>query len=625
MPFIIPHDEPFGETRATLLTRSSPRKDAHTMTDAPLWHRRFTAPRVDQVDWASAAPDRVGVVSNESGSSQAWAWDLSTGARRRASGGGVGAEEVHLTPDGEGVVWWLDPNGDERGRWMVTPFGGGEARPLFDVPDGWAMGLSMVSGAAAFGLADDETYAIFVQHVDGAPRAIYRHASPAGVGSEWPTGPGGLSADAALLAIRHAEESDIARPAVRILDARTGETVGEVVDEGLRTEPVGWSPVPGDQRLVLIRERDDVERPWLWDLASGALEELPVGLPGAVFLEDWYPDGSAVLLRHAHEARDQLVRLELATAAVTELTPLDGTISNARIRPDGEVWFRIQRGTHAPRIIDLAGAEVLSIGGESPPAGRPFEAVWFENPRGDRIQGWLIRPEGEGPFPTVVSVHGGPEYHNTDAFDPRRQAFVDQGFAVLLVNYRGSTGYGTAFRQSLQGNIGFPESEDIVAGLDHLIASGVTDPDRVAIEGWSWGGYLATLNAGRHPDRWKAVIAGIPVGDYVAAHYECAPALRAWDLATLGGSPMDLPDLYAERNPMTYVGDVRAPVLMIAGDHDSRCPLGQVMVYAHALRARGREVEVHLYPGGHHANDVDEQIAHVELMLDFLRRHLGTG
>ena len=242
----------------------------------------------------------------------------------------------------------------------------------------------------------------------------------------------------------------------------------------------------------------------------------------------------------------------------------------------------------------------------------------------DRIQGWLIRPEGEGPFPTVVSVHGGPEYHNTDAFDPRRQAFVDHGFAVLLVNYRGSTGYGTAFRQSLQGNIGFPESEDIVAGLDHLIASGVTDPDRVAIEGWSWGGYLATLNAGRHPDRWKAVIAGIPVGDYVAAHYECAPALRAWDLATLGGSPMDLPELYAERNPMTYVGDVRAPVLMIAGDHDSRCPLGQVMVYAHALRARGREVDVHLYPGGHHANDVDEQIAHVELMLDFLRRHLGT-
>jgi dienelactone hydrolase len=595
------------------------------MTDAPLWHRRFTAPRIDQVDWSDAAPDLVGVVSNEDGSSQAWAWDLDTGSRRRVSDGGVGAEEVHLTPDGHGVVWWLDPNGDERGRWMVTPFGGGEARALFEVDDGWAMGLSMVAGAAAFGLADDEAYSVFVQHGDEPPRAIYRHEQPAAVGREWPNGAGGLSADATLLAIRHAERSDIARPAVRIVDARAGETVGEVSDEGLRAEPAAWSPRRGDQRLVVTRELDGAERPWLWDLASGSLDELAIGLPGAVFLEGWYPDASALLLRRSHQARDQLVRLDVATGDVTELTPLDGTISNARARPDGEIWFRIERGVHAPKIVELSGREVLSLGGDDAPAGRPFEAVWFENPQGDRIQGWLIRPEGEGPFPTLVSVHGGPEYHNTDAYEPRRQAFVDHGYAVLLVNYRGSTGYGTAFRQSLQGNIGFPESEDIVAGLDHLIASGVTDPDRVAIEGWSWGGYLATLNAGRHPDRWRAVIAGIPVGDYVAAHYECAPALRAWDLATLGGSPMELPDLYAERNPMTYVDDVRAPVLMIAGEHDSRCPLGQVMVYAHALRARGREVDVHLYPGGHHANDVDEQIAHVQLMLDFLGRHLGIG
>jgi len=595
------------------------------MTDAPLWHRRFTTPRIDQVDWSDAAPDHVGIVSNEDGSSQAWRWDLTSGSRQRVSAGGVGAEEVHMTPDGQGVVWWLDPNGDERGRWMVSPFVGGEARALFEVDDGWAMGLSMVAGAAAFGLADDDTYGIFVRHGDEAPREIYRHVRPAAVGREWPNGSGGLSADATLVAIRHAERSDIARPAVRIVDAQTGEAVGEVFDEGLRTEPAGWSPLRGDQRLVVIREVDGAERPSLWDVASGSLDELAVGLPGAVFLEDWYPDASALLLRHSHEARDQLVRLDLATSEVTELTPLDGTISNSRVRPDGEVWFRIERGVHAPKIVDLGGREALRLSGDAAPEGRPFEALWFENPRGDRIQGWLIRPEGEGPFPTVVSVHGGPEYHNTDAYEPRRQAFVDRGYAVLLVNYRGSTGYGTAFRQSLQGNIGFPESEDIVAGLDHLVAAGVTDADRVAIEGWSWGGYLATLNAGRHPDRWKAVIAGIPVGDYVAAHYECAPALRAWDLATLGGSPMDLPDLYAERNPMTYVDDVRAPVLMIAGEHDSRCPIGQVMVYAHALRARGREVDVHLYPGGHHTNDIDEQIAHVQLMLDFLERHLGAG
>jgi dipeptidyl aminopeptidase/acylaminoacyl peptidase len=113
------------------------------------------------------------------------------------------------------------------------------------------------------------------------------------------------------------------------------------------------------------------------------------------------------------------------------------------------------------------------------------------------------------------------------------------------------------------------------------------------------------------------------VGDYVAAHYECAPALRAWDVATLGGSPMDLPGLYRERNPMTYVDRVRAPMLMIAGEHDSRCPLGQVMVYAHALRARDHEVQVHLYGAGHHATAIEEQIAHTRMTVDFFRRHLA--
>jgi dipeptidyl aminopeptidase/acylaminoacyl peptidase len=93
----------------------------------------------------------------------------------------------------------------------------------------------------------------------------------------------------------------------------------------------------------------------------------------------------------------------------------------------------------------------------------------------------------------------------------------------------------------------------------------------------------------------------------------------------MGGTPMQVPELFHERNPMTYVERVRAPMLIIAGEHDSRCPIGQVMTYAHALRVRGREIEVHLYPGGHHANDVEEQVRHTELMLGFMHRLSRRG
>jgi dipeptidyl aminopeptidase/acylaminoacyl peptidase len=594
------------------------------MTDMPAWKHRYLAPRIDDVTWASQRPDRLGVVSTESGSSQAWAWDLSNGERRQASAEGVGAEEVHVLPDGSGVVWWLDPVGDERGRWLVTPFQGGEPRPLLSgVPDGWATGLSLVGGTIALGLATDDDYRVFVS-ADGEPaRELYRHAQPAGVGREYPSGTGGLSADGALVCIRHAERGDIERTALRVLDVRTGATVGDQLDEGLALTAAGWSPVAGDRRLVVSQELSGIERPAIWDLETGTREAVALpALPGPVTWCDWWHDASAVLLHHEFAGSQQLLRADLATGDVTTLLDEPGTISVAAVRSDGEVWFRKDAGATHPVIRDLGGREVLSLGTDRAPAGRPYVPISFSNPDGEEIHGFVITPEGAPPFPAVVHVHGGPNWQDRDEFDPDVQAFVDAGYAVLLVNYRGSTGRDTAFRERLRGDIGFPESKDILAGLDHVVAQGLVDPDRVILEGWSWGGYLALLNAGLHPDRWRAVLGGIPVGDSVAAHYECAPPLRAWDIATMGGSPMEVPDLFRERNPMTYVDRVRAPVLLIAGEHDSRCPLGQVMVYAHALRARRHPVEVYLYEAGHHTNDVGEQIRHMELALAFFARHV---
>ena len=114
---------------------------------APGWTLRFTHPSVEQVAWASAAPDRAAAVTTEDGSTQAWAWDVRADERRRVSTGSVGAEEAHILPDGSGVVWWYDEIGNERGRWMLTPFEGGEARPLFrGSHDEWMMGLSLIDG-----------------------------------------------------------------------------------------------------------------------------------------------------------------------------------------------------------------------------------------------------------------------------------------------------------------------------------------------------------------------------------------------------------------------------------------------------------------------------------------------
>ena len=241
----------------------------------PAWRRGFTAPEIGSVRWSPARPGRLAVVSSEGGVIGAWAWDLSTGERRSVSEGSVGAEEALVTPDGSAVVWWLDPLGDERGRWMATPFDGGDARPLLPgVDDAWCAGVSMVPGAIAAGLSTDEEYVVVAAHDGAAPRVVYRHARPAGVGREWPQGEGGLSADGHLLCIRHAEQSDIAHPAVRVIDLATGVAVGEILDPDRTIAPIAWSPLAGDGRLVVVREIGERLRPWLWDLATGEIRPL---------------------------------------------------------------------------------------------------------------------------------------------------------------------------------------------------------------------------------------------------------------------------------------------------------------------------------------------------------------
>jgi len=233
----------------------------------------------------------------------------------------------------------------------------------------------------------------------------------------------------------------------------------------------------------------------------------------------------------------------------------------------------------------------------------------------------VVTPEGDGPHPTVMNIHGGPEWHERDRFDAETQAFVDSGYAVALVNYRGSTGYGTAFREALIQRVCLTESEDILACLDALISDGTTDPSHVYWNGWSWGGCLACFHAGAHSDRFRALFAGIPAGDFVAAHWASAPELQAWDQAVHGGSPDEAPDSFRQSNPMTYVDGVTAPILIIAGEHDPRCPIEGITPWVEAVRANGVEVEMHTYTAGHHANDMHQQVQHMQWVLDFFARN----
>ena len=591
----------------------------------PLWQARFRAPIVGFPTWSVHAPDRLVYTSSESGVYQLHSWDRQTGERRQITNEPVGLIAGEVTPDGEWVVWHRDITGDESGVWVAAPFTGGAAEPLVDgLPEGWNGGLAIGRRRTVTALSDRDGFSLFAAEADGVPRKLSSSEESIELGGAGAlmAGPdqGALSADESLLAIEHSEHGDQIHPALRILDARTGAVVADLRDEGRALCAFAWSPIPGDPRLAIGHERRGERAPAIWNVETGEIVDLPLPWDRLTEVADWWPDASALLLFELRDGRNYLHRFDLATGVVEPLPIETGSLTGARVRPDGKVWYRLQRGEHPGVVFEMGRDEPILAPPAGAPPGRPYVPWTYANPDGERVHGWLVEPEGPKPWPTFMLVHGGPTSVDLDSWSPLVQAIADMGFCVAMLNYRGSIGFGAAWRDALIGNIGWPEVEDIVAGHDDLLAKGIADPTRSVIGGWSWGGFLTLLTHGMHPDRFIAGVAGVPVADYISAYADESPLLQAYDRALLGGAPVDVPQLMQERSPIQYVDNVRAPLLITAGENDSRCPLPQILNYVERLKARNHPHQLYLFGTGHSSFDVDERIRQLGVVLDFLSK-----
>ncbi|MCM2420193.1 prolyl oligopeptidase family serine peptidase [Streptomyces sp. RKAG293] len=584
----------------------------------PEWEKRFRAPRVGLPEWAEDAPQRCLFVSNATGTYELYAWDRTTGERRQATDRPNGTTEGTLSRDGEWVWWFSDTDGDEFGVWMRQPFGGGEdepATPGLDAsyPAGLALGAD---GTIVIGRStDDEGTSVHVVRPGAAPVEIYRHAESAGVGD--------LSEDGTLLVIEHTEHGDAMHGALRVVRL-DGSTVAELDDsrggtEELGLDCLGFAPVAGDTRLLVGHQRAGRWLPMVWDVTTGEETALAIDLPGDVSAE-WYPDGSALLVVHSYQARSEMFRYDLAAGVLLRLETPQGTVSNATARPDGSVEYLWSSAQLPPVVRSTTGGIVLEAPGLKAPDSVPVEDVWVDGPGGP-VHALVQKPEGDGPFPTVFEVHGGPAWHDSDAFAAGPAAWVDHGFAVVRLNYRGSTGYGREWTDALKHRVGLIELEDVAAVREWAVGSGLADPAKLVLSGGSWGGYLTLLGLGTQPTAWTAGLAAVPVADYVASYTDEMEALKSLDRTLFGGSPAEVPERYEASSPITYVERVTAPVYVSAGMNDPRCPIRQIDNYVERLVSLGKVHEVYRYDAGHGSLVVEERIKQVRLELAFAMKH----
>ncbi len=580
---------------------------------------RCNAPAVELPFWGRLRPEVCALRGNATGTAQFYLWDRAGGGIRQLTDAPHGVELGLLDPAGRWLWWYHDEDGTEHGTWMRAPLRGGPAVPaLPGVPPGTPEGLAVgASGLAVAGItaADGRTDIHLLR--TGADRAEVLY------GADTPLYLGGLSDDEAYVLVLHAEYGDPQRPSLRVLD-QGGALVGELSDwphSGLHVVPYGSPFLPGGRLVLATHTRGGRPAPLLWDPVTGEVREIDTGLPGDVRAH-FVPDGTALLLHHRTHGRSELYRYRLADGHLERLPVPRGTVHTAVARPDGDCWYTFSSATAPAVLRDLAGRELLSVPGPVVPAAPVTEVPV---PHGElTVPVFLSVPDaGEAPYPTVFLLHGGPHTADGDEYNGPAAAWNDAGYAVARVNYRGSAENGTAWQFGHREAVGHTELSDVAAVRAHLIASGVADPDRCVLAGSSWGGYLTLLGLGTQPGLWACGLAEGAVGDYPAAYREQLHSLRWVDRAMFGGTPDEVPERYAAASPHTYADAVRAPLLVLAGDRDARCPVGQIESYVRELAARGADVDLRLRSTGHASARAEVGADAMSAQIAFVRSRIG--
>ncbi len=585
------------------------------------WRARFHAAQMSVPECARDAPDANLYMSNASGVWEIYAWDRASGSHRRVTERPNGTLNAVPSPDGAWIWWFNDTDGDEFGSWVREPFAGGAPAEaaLPDLHDGYPAGLEIGHRLVAVGMSTDEGSEL-IAHVDGKTTRFYRSEDDAGVA--------GLSRDERLVAISHSEHGDSRHPAVRVLTTADFSTVADKWDgKGKGLAPLKFSPISGDSRLLLLHERRGQEELLIWDVAANTETEIELDLPGDVTAR-WYPDATALLVVHFHQGRSSLYRYRLSTEELSSLDTPSGWIGGVGVRPDGVVEYSWSTAV-TPTVIrarkpDGTDEVLLKPFGDRAPESAPVTDAFVEGVGGP-IHTLVSRPPDApaGPLPTVFTLHGGPHFADADRFSAYRAVWVDAGFAVVEVNYRGSTGYGSAWRDAIEGRPGLTELEDVAAVHDWAVHSGLADPSKCVVTGPSWAGYLTLLALGTQPDRWAAGVASIPIADYITAYEDEMEQLRSFDRALFGGSPDSIPAAYKKCSPITYVNAVTAPVLVLAGNNDPRCPIRQIENYLDRLAGCGIHYEFYRYDTGHGSLVIAETIKQTAIEVHFTLRTVG--
>lgn len=378
--------------------------------------------------------------------------------------------------------------------------------------------------------------------------------------------------------------------------------------------------------------RPDGSRIALLQRETGSLRLLAKTLDDNPALVDWTADSKGLLFSEVHGVRGGVYRMPLDGPPETWLAPSRGTTSAvefngthvgyAKATPEEpeEAYFWDRSGT--PVRVSAANSGIAL-----PEMGQT-ELIRWKSKDGREVEGLLTYPVGyrkDRRVPLVLNIHGGPSGVFLEAFTGAAglypiAAFSANGIAVLRPNPRGSSGYGATVRQAVIQDWGGRDFEDLMTGVDHVISLGVADPERLAVMGWSYGGYMTAWTV-TQTARFKAAAIGAGITNHISMYgTQDIPSVYE---DYFGGTPWDSKDVYLKSSPIEYVSRVKTPTLILHGEQDDRVPITQAFEFHRALKRRGVKVKMITYPRTPHGPREPKFLQHVaEQHLEWAVSHL---
>jgi len=538
--------------------------------------------------------------------------------------GDEGGGSFQFSPDGKYLTLSRSVDGDRQIYWMRTA--GGEAVQLtkHETSIGsyqWSEDSKRIFFVATDERPDDESTIVNedddVVFVDEGPNGqnrsywsnlwvfdVENHEITQITDEEFVLGGFDVSPDSARIAFsaRYTNRrNDADKNEIYVVELSSG-AISRLTDNNAPESVAEWSP---DGKMFTLTAADDKEwmnrntKIWLLDPVLGEHQLLSGGFEGSPRGAVWTPEGGHLLFSGQQGANTNLFRMDAQTGEFEKLTNFQGSMSISSWSADrtqyvysfsdydtpADLWVGFVDGsepvrlTHAnPQIDELQLAEM--------------RVIQWESHDGMMIEGLLHLPIGyeEGDLvPLILNIHGGPAGSFTNSFRASYHIHAGLGYASLSPNVRGSSGYTDYLREGntfARGDgIGFGDFQDLMTGVDKVIADGIVDPTRMGVRGWSYGGILGGWTI-TQTDRFKAASIGAGVYDWTS---EYGPGfnndVRLWHI---GGTPWDNGEAWRNQSALTHVNNIVTPTLLIHGANDTTDTEQQSMMFFTAIKDIGK-------------------------------------